>query len=100
MRKRLILWYTRLGALDLAFDLAERSLDVYGREEHVGGAWGVLWVPEMQPFRDDPRFQHFASRLRLIEYWSEYGPPDGYALSGSMLRSAAVQSWQAIGMRT
>lgn len=89
MRKRLLLWYTQLGALDAAYALAGASLDHFGQEGTVGGAWGVLWLPEMQPFRDDERFQLFARRLRLFEYWSEYGPPDGYSLSGERLVRAA-----------
>lgn len=84
-RKRLILWYTRHRDLDSAFDLAHRSLDLYAREGTVGGAWGVLWLPEMQPFRDDSRFDQFARRLRLFEYWTEYGPPDGYSLDAGRL---------------
>jgi TolB-like protein len=82
LRKRFMLWYSRLGALDQAFELAFQSLDHYAREGTVGGAWGVLWLPEMAPFRSDDRFQLFARRLRLFEYWTEYGPPDGHALSG------------------
>lgn len=85
MRKRLMLWHTCRGAIDEAFALAFDSADHYAREGTVGGAWAVLWLPEMQPFRDDERFQHFARRLRLFEYWSEYGPPDGYSLKGEWL---------------
>jgi hypothetical protein len=85
MRKRLLMWYSRLGALDSAFALAGTSLDLFGQEGNVGGAWGVLWLAEMQPFRADERFQLFARRLRLFEYWSEYGPPDGYSLAGERL---------------
>jgi hypothetical protein len=45
-----------------------------------------LWLPEMRPFRSDPRFHEFAAdRLRLLEYWEEYGPPDGYALRAGRL---------------
>ena len=39
----------------------------------------------MRSFRDDERFQLFARRLRLFEFWSEYGPPDGYSLAGERL---------------
>ena len=85
MRKRRMLWHTCQGALDDAFALAFDSADHYARDGMVGGAWGVLWLPEMQPFRDDARFQLFARRLRLFEYWSEYGPPDGYSLKGERL---------------
>jgi DNA-binding winged helix-turn-helix (wHTH) protein len=85
MRKRLMLWHSLRGALDEAYALAFDSLDHYAREGTVGGAWGVLWLPEMRAFRDDERFQLFARRLRLFEYWSEYGPPDGHSLAGERL---------------
>lgn len=88
MRKRLMLWYAGVGELDAAYDLAGRSLDLYEREGTIGGAWGVLWLPEMAPFRADARFSAFARRLRFLEYWSEYGPPDGYSLRGDGLRGA------------
>jgi hypothetical protein len=85
MRKRLMVWYCRSGAVDGAFELAFSSLDQYTQEGTVGGAWGVLWLPTMAAFRDDERFQLLARRLRLFEYWSEYGPPDGYSLQGDRL---------------
>jgi hypothetical protein len=85
MRKRFLLWYSSIGALDRAFELASESLDHYAREGTVGGAWGVLWLAEMAPFRHDRRFRLFAQRLRLFEYWSEYGPPDGYCMDGDRL---------------
>jgi DNA-binding winged helix-turn-helix (wHTH) protein/tetratricopeptide (TPR) repeat protein len=85
MRKRLLLWYTHLGALDRAFELAFESLDLYSREGTVGGAWGVLWLPEMLRLRRDERFQLFARRLRMFDYWSEYGPPDGHSVTGERL---------------
>jgi tetratricopeptide (TPR) repeat protein len=88
MRKRFTLWYSRIGALDHAFEIAFNSLDHYAREGTVGGAWGVLWLPEMASFRNDDRFQLFARRLRLFEYWSEYGPPDGHSLNGARLAKA------------
>ncbi|MEJ0098693.1 MAG: winged helix-turn-helix domain-containing protein [Pseudomonadota bacterium] len=88
MRKRLILWYVMAGDLDHAYDLAHRSLDFHAREGTVGGAWGVLWLPEMQAFRADPRFDPLARRLRLFDYWNEYGPPDGYALNAGTLVSS------------
>jgi DNA-binding winged helix-turn-helix (wHTH) protein len=89
LRKRLMFWHSWNGELDAAFDVAFAALDHYAREGTVGGAWGVLWLPEMRPFRADERFQLFARRLRLFEYWSEYGPPDGYSLSGERLVQAA-----------
>jgi tetratricopeptide (TPR) repeat protein len=88
LRKRFMLWYARIGALEHAFELAFNSLDHYAREGTVGGAWGVLWLPEMAAFRNVVRFQLFARRLRLFVYWSEFGPPDGHSLNGARLSNA------------
>lgn len=76
LRKRLILWHTMLGDLDAAFAFLARTLDHYAQLGIVGSAWGVLWLPEMQSFRVDPRFQAFAARIGWLDYWREYGPPD------------------------
>ncbi len=84
-RKRLMLWHTLQGDLDAAYAVGTESLDIYAREGSIGGAWGFLWFSEMRPFRDDERFHLFVRRLRFFEYWTEYGPPDGYSLSGERL---------------
>ncbi|MEY4762681.1 MAG: hypothetical protein RLZZ200_2537 [Pseudomonadota bacterium] len=76
-RKDMIALFTQLGSLDRAYALANQSLDLYAREGSVGTAWGVLWLPEMRPFRQDVRFQSFAARLKLFDYWKAFGPPDG-----------------------
>ncbi len=85
MRKRVILWRTMLGNLDAAYAMLDLSLDHFAQAGTVGSAWGFLWLPEMRPFRRDARFQQFVSRLRLIGYWREYGPPDGCELRGEAL---------------
>ena len=46
-----------------------------------------IWTPELLPFRRDARFQRFAERLNFIDYWSVYGPPDGYELKDGRLVS-------------
>jgi len=76
LRKRLLLWRTMLGDLDTAYAFLARCLDHYARGGTVGSAWGFLWLPEMRPFRRDARFQHFITRLHLLDYWREYGAPD------------------------
>ena len=75
-RKRLILWYTKLGALDFAYEAAGRALRHYALSGMVGTAWGILWIDEMRAFRRDVRFQAFVERLGLMDYWNQYGPPD------------------------
>jgi tetratricopeptide (TPR) repeat protein len=69
-------WYTELGALDDAYAVAEAGLARLQRTGAIGGNWAGMWLPEMRPFRQDPRFQTFAQRLGLMEYWKEYGAPD------------------------
>jgi len=76
MRKRLLLWRTMLGDTDGAYALLARSLDHFAQAGTVGSNWSFLWLPEMKPFRRDARFQGFVARIRLLDYWQEYGPPD------------------------
>ncbi|MEP7248013.1 MAG: winged helix-turn-helix domain-containing protein [Gammaproteobacteria bacterium] len=76
MRQRLLLWYTQLGALDAAFETANRSLDHFATLGTVGTVWGVLWMPETAAFRADARFHAFAERLGLPVYWAIHGSPD------------------------
>jgi adenylate cyclase len=83
--KRLMMWYTLLGALDFAYESANRALDSFAQSGTVGIAWGILWIPEMREFRRDLRFQAFVTRLGLMEYWQQYGPPDGCELRDGML---------------
>lgn len=84
-REPLILWPVLLGDLDLAFESANHWLDVDAREGSVGFSWGFLWMPEMRPFRTDPRFQTLVARLKLFDYWRVYGPPDNCDLVGEHL---------------
>ncbi len=70
---------TALGALDAAYELATRSTDDGIQAGMVGSRFYLadLWLPEMRPFRRDPRFQALVERLKLTDYWAVYGPPDG-----------------------
>ena len=84
-RKRLLVWYTMLGDLDAAFGVMNRAADHHATQGFVGSVWGWLWLPELRPFRRDPRFQGFVKRLGLLGYWERYGPPDGHELRGGLL---------------
>jgi TolB-like protein/DNA-binding winged helix-turn-helix (wHTH) protein len=84
-REPMVLWPVLLGDLDFAFESANHWLDVDAREGSVGISWGFLWMPEMRPFRNDPRFQALVTRLRLFNYWRQYGPPDNCDLVGERL---------------
>ena len=76
MKRRFILWYTQLGALEQGFEVANGALDHFGRSGTIGTAWAFLWMREMLPFRQDARFQAMCRRMALFDYWERNGPPD------------------------
>ena len=80
-------WFTQLGALDLAYELAHAMLHEFEATGVLPGAIHVAtcWLPEMRPFRQDPRFQDYVTRLGLMEYWQQYGPPDDCDLKDGKL---------------
>jgi tetratricopeptide (TPR) repeat protein len=68
--------YMHLGQLDLVYDLLFKSLD----EDSM--AWtkhweGHAWGPEGKALREDPRFGELARRMGIVDYWKQYGFPDG-----------------------
>ncbi len=86
-RVALIESFTRVGALDDAYELANEGLGQSGRSSTavLGGWWSILWLPEMRAFRKDLRFQSLVTRLNMIDYWKQYGPPDECDLRGTKL---------------
>lgn len=86
--QRLIVWFTALGAVDAAHDVAQRAVDWLVSSGTIGSGWGMLWMKEMRAFRDCSRFQQLLSRLGLFGYWRQYGPPDDCVLRGDVLRCA------------
>jgi tetratricopeptide (TPR) repeat protein len=78
--------YALLGALDIAYSLTNQCLNEEPPEAAVpGSAAAVLWAPEMRAFRQDPRFQALVTRLGLMEYWKQHGPPDDCDLKDGTL---------------
>jgi hypothetical protein len=85
-RGSLLLWLNTLaGDIDEAYAAGNRALDEAARSGSIGSNWFVVWFPSMLPFRQDWRFQAFAERLNLVEYWQVYGPPDGCALDAGKI---------------
>jgi serine/threonine protein kinase len=78
-------WYSRLGALDEAYALAESLRKDFG-DQAPTRAWAWLWYPEMAAFRRDARFQPFVTLLGMMPYWEKYGPPDSCGLDQGRLR--------------
>jgi hypothetical protein len=78
LRHQILSWYTELGALDKAYVVANDMLDHLGRHGIVGMTWSGLWLREMRAFRRDRRFEPFAARLGLTDYWNRFGPADEF----------------------
>lgn len=83
--QRLIVWFTMLGAIEAAHDLAQRTVDRLIARGTIGNGWGILWTRDMHAFRESPRFQVLLARLGLFGYWRQYGPPDNCVLRGDVL---------------
>jgi hypothetical protein len=69
--------YLQLGQVDLVFKIMDESLD----DDRLAwiNQWSVmhLWTPEARAMRKDPRFPVLVQRLGLVDYWKQYGYPDG-----------------------
>jgi len=79
-------WYTMLGDVDRAYLVSDRWL----AESQRSGLAGIpfifgFWLPEMRPFRADPRFQELARHMGFIAYWEKFGPPDDCQLRSGTL---------------
>ena len=81
-----ICWYTWLGALDDAYETAQRIVRDFKRTGIINVVnLGPLWMPELRAFRRDERFQGLVRDLGFIDYWRERGPPEGWVLAGERL---------------
>ena len=73
----LLMPYLELKQYDIAFDVMNKSLD----KDRLAWAhsWDIMhvWAPESAAFRRDPRFAQFVQRIGLVDYWKQYGYPDG-----------------------
>lgn len=69
--------YVMLGQTDLAYRVMFDGLDK-DRNAWVGH-WDMthLWSPEGRPLRTDARFAKLAERIGMLDYWKQYGFPDG-----------------------
>jgi tetratricopeptide (TPR) repeat protein len=77
-------WMAILGGRDEAFALANQCLTRMRAGTFVSTPV-YLWTPAMRAFRRDPRFQPLLTRLGLMEYYQQYGPPDECDLKDSKL---------------
>ena len=78
-------WYTMLGEIDRAYRFVERVLQHTLPRRNLGLFLPWIWLPELLPFRRDPRFQALVERLGLVDYWKKFGPPDECDIRGETL---------------
>lgn len=68
--------YVELGAVDVAYDILFAALD----KDPRAWAWrwdSNVWNSESAAFRRHPRFADMVGRMGLLDYWKQYGYPDG-----------------------
>ncbi|HEX7375209.1 MAG TPA: hypothetical protein VF277_09545 [Steroidobacteraceae bacterium] len=69
--------YLQLGQVDIAFQVL--AADSAGKEHGQMRHWDLkhVWSPEGRALRTDPRFAGLAAQIGLVDYWKQYGYPDG-----------------------
>jgi len=82
-------YYALMAANDVAYGLFNECLDGWTPGEALTSAASVshllVFCPELRAFRQDPRFQALETRLGLMEYWQQFGPPDDCDLTDGKL---------------
>jgi len=69
--------YVQLGQVDLAYQLLFESLDEDPRAWLKQWELNAMWSPEWAAVRRDPRLGELARRIGMLDYWKQYGFPDG-----------------------
>jgi len=69
--------YTQLGQVDLVYQILDASLQNDDRTWTRHWDLKHLWGQEGRVLRTDPRFAQLAKKAGLVEYWKQYGYPDG-----------------------
>jgi adenylate cyclase len=69
--------YLNMGATDVAYRIMFETLDKDPRAWVEDWDLSMAWAPEGAAMRRDPRFGQLAQRIGLVDYWKQYGFPDG-----------------------
>jgi len=69
--------YMHLGQLDLVYGMLFKSLDEDPMAWSKDWTLEHAWTAEGKAFRQDPRFGELARRMGIVDYWKQYGFPDG-----------------------
>ena len=69
--------YLQLDQVDLAYQIIDDYLEHEGPDLSQVSGLMHFWSIDACKFRADPRFPELARRIGLVEYWKQYGYPDG-----------------------
>ena len=69
--------YLQLGEVDLVFRILDDELRNDANSWVNNWDLGHVWTPEGRRFRTDKRFGPLAERIGMVDYWKQYGYPDG-----------------------
>ena len=69
--------YLQLGEVDLVFRILDEELRNDANSWVNNWDLGHVWTPEGRRFRTDKRFGRLAERIGMVDYWKQYGYPDG-----------------------
>jgi adenylate cyclase len=69
--------YLQLGEVDLVFRILDEELRKDANSWVTTWDLGHAWTPEGRRFRTDKRFGPLAERIGMVDYWKQYGYPDG-----------------------
>jgi TolB-like protein/tetratricopeptide (TPR) repeat protein len=69
--------YIELGQVDLVYQILFDELDRDPKTWVKRWDLNLAWSPKGEAFRKHPRFGELAARMGLLDYWKQYGYPDG-----------------------
>jgi len=69
--------YLQLGQVDLVYGILLGALDEQPSKWKDKWDLTLAWAPDGEAFRRDRRFAELANRMGLVDYWKQYGYPDG-----------------------
>jgi TolB-like protein/Tfp pilus assembly protein PilF len=69
--------YLQLGQVDLVYGILLGTLDEHPSTWKEKWDLTLAWAPDGEAFRRDRRFAELAARIGVLDYWKQYGYPDG-----------------------
>jgi hypothetical protein len=73
--------YLQLGQVDLVYDIVNDVIRQEGPDLAELSGLMHVWSVDARPFRADPRFSELARKVGYVDYWKQYGYPDGCTAS-------------------